>query len=50
MAKSSKPRTKINVKDIESLEELPKEVKIKKQTTYNSATEDFLKKHGLIKD
>jgi hypothetical protein len=44
-----KPRTKkVDIKDIESAEELPREEKIKK-TSYNDASEDFLRNHGLLR-
>lgn len=45
-------RKKVDPKDIESAEELPREEKIKtkvKKTNLNQASEDFLIKHGLVK-
>jgi hypothetical protein len=48
MAKVTKPRTKkVDLKNIEAFEDLPKEEKIKK-SPYNEETEKFLRKHGLL--
>lgn len=51
MAKVRKPRIKkVDLRDIEAAEELPKEKKIKSpETNYNKESEDFLRQHGLIK-